>query len=47
VRSGGRNFAISLPPPGRSSSGRNADVKQGTRILIALLVLLGTVYLIS
>ncbi len=47
MRSGGRNLAISLPPPGGLSSGRNADVKQGTRILIALLVLLGTVYLIS
>ena len=34
-------------PPGRPSSGRNANVKQGTRILIALLVLIGTVYIIS
>jgi hypothetical protein len=47
VRSGGRILAISRTPPGRSSSGRNANVKQGARILIAILVLIGTVYLIS
>jgi len=47
VRGGGRRLAQLRVPPGRPSSGRNAEVKQGAKILIALLVLVGTVYLIS
>jgi hypothetical protein len=47
MRKSGRGLAVSRMPPGRPSSGRNANVKQGTRILIALLVLVGTVYFIS
>jgi hypothetical protein len=47
VRRGGRGIAIPWSPPGRPSSGRNANVKQGARIFIALLILVGTVYFIS